>query len=67
MYLEPDEKNGLAYLEAVGKAIDNIDAAPEIQIRDITVNEQANVINRYKSYWKLFDTWLYYLEKGVKI
>ncbi len=67
MYLEPDEKNGLAYLEAVGKAIDNIDAAPEIQIRDITVNEQANVINRYKSYWKLFDKWLYYLEKGVKI
>lgn len=66
MYLEPDEKFGYEYLEALLNAKNqylNMEYIPN----DIGNNDNYRLIDRYKSYWTLFDMWLYKLESGCKL
>lgn len=56
MYLEPDEKYGYRYLEAVKNALDKYQEV-EVDYKPEIINQQT-IIDRYKSYWTIMDKWL---------
>ena len=65
MHLEPDKKYKYGYLEAIQKAkktYKNIRYIPSVDNSD-----QSRLIDKYRSYWTLFDRWLYKLESGCKL
>ena len=72
MYLEPDEQYGFGYLEAVRKAkYDAIKEKSEVMLQG---EEMGNLIlnyekrlNKYRSYWKLFDNWLTLKEQNKEL
>lgn len=72
MHLEPDEKNGRAYLEAVYDSknqyseyledIRQIEKLYEVQGEEILAYKRK--IGQYRSYWSLMDKWLSLKESG---
>lgn len=77
MYLEPDEKHGYAYLEAVRGARKKYneylekyqrtayvkdDSALQQELQTLTVRSE-----RFESYWRLFERWLTLKEEKVSI
>lgn len=69
MYLEPDEKDGYSYLEAVRTALrdykmDTFIEEPHGENSDIN---QTDIVRRYKGYWKMLNKWLTLKENGVKL
>lgn len=67
MYLEPDEKFGYGYLEAVKNAKKTYQNIGYRHIIEEKNEGQSKIIDRYKSYWTLFDRWLYKLECGCTL
>ena len=71
MYLEPDQKNGYAYLEAVKKATTFPKISEEIKEKMIySGNDDANVFRvaeRYEIYWKLLERWMRNKRQGKTI
>lgn len=68
MYLEPDEKDGYSYLEAVRTALRDYKTdtfMEESHEENLDIN-QANVVKRYKGYWRMLNKWLTLKENGVK-
>lgn len=69
MYLEPDEKNRYAYLEAVRDALDTYeDASVQIKKRVVDYEKMVSDLKerekRYVSYWRIFDKWFSLRENG---
>lgn len=70
MYLEPDERNGYAYLEALGeakKAVSGLDKIEEIEKEDETDTESMQLqyeVKKYKEFLGLYDRWLYLERRG---
>lgn len=76
MHLEPDEKNGFGYLEAVLYAKSHFkDVALGVEVGIAKGNEvEKSLLNsyieraeRYTTYWKIMDKWLALIEKGSSI
>lgn len=76
MYLEPDEKHGYAYLEAVryarehyGEYLDEFTKAPSEQVLALRneIRMCEGLSSRYESYWRLLDGWLSLKEEGVSL
>lgn len=68
MYLEPDEKNGYQYLEAVKSAVESYDLVGDMQEDkdDIDLELYERKVQQYKCYWKTLDRWMTVREKGGK-
>ena len=73
MYLEPDEKYGYGFLQAVlnarsGKASnqDN-DPKKQLQILSDENRELQRKCDRYKGYWEIMDEWIRLMENDAKI
>lgn len=70
MYLEPDEKNGFKYLEALKKASEDARFEPVyIESKERVVTDQTDSFEteKYRGYWKLLDCWMDLLESGKNI
>ncbi len=76
MHLEPDEKDGLMYLEAVSYAKKHykeylsevINAEDSFYAKNRkTIAYYQNKMDRYESYWRVMDKWLSLKEKGKTI
>ena len=76
MHLEPDEKNGTAYLEAVLEAKSHYHEYLEEarQIEETFYEKQKkeimyykNMVLRYESYWRIMDKWLVMKENKKSI
>ena len=76
MYLEPDEENGHAYLQAVSYAKSHYTAKTDkYKNRPITGNEAGSEndeiiqekVQRYKLYWQMLDRWLTIKEQGKSL
>lgn len=70
MYLEPDEKNGYAYLEAVSNAMESyhqINFSLDKDIISIVEKKYQSRIEKYRGYWQLFDMWLFLKEQNISI
>ena len=67
MYLEPDERFGYKYLEAVKNALENYKT---ITIADSDLQSEIEGYERklqqYRSYWETFDKWMTLKEQGRK-
>ncbi len=66
MYLEPDEKYGYEYLNALKKASDDYIYAPVCDQETIDADNDmlSKKIQKYKGYWILYDKWMELIEKG---
>lgn len=76
MYLEPDEKHGYAYLEAVRYArehyeeyLDEFKKTPSEQVATLRneINAWEDQSVRYESYWRLLDNWLSLKEVQINL
>lgn len=76
MYLEPDEKHGYAYLDAVRYAranyeeyLDEFKKAPSKQVLALRreIGAWTERSRRYTGYWTLLDGWLSLKEEGVSL
>ncbi len=69
MYLEPDEKNGYAYLEAVRDAqkIDYEKYTEILKEGKMPLNNSDFLVEKYKSYWKILNRWLSLKEQNRSI
>lgn len=70
MYLEPDDKDGYAYLEAVKYALDNYkDEKSEglFSKSQITMSESEKLLERYRCYWIVLHQWMLLKENGISI
>ncbi|WP_051524665.1 glycosyltransferase WbsX family protein [Pseudobutyrivibrio sp. MD2005] len=74
MYLEPDERYGYKYLQAIldtRKEVEKEDiiSVAEEKVLETTVNccEEPSQLERYKYFWYTYDRWLNYLEQGLSI
>lgn len=71
MHLEPDEKNGFRYLEAVLVAKERyreVVSGMQLSIkRDNALFSHKKIIERYSSYWRILDKWIYLKEMGLDI
>ena len=74
MYLEPDEKYGYGYLEAVKYAKEHYSAYVSKYKRDSVGKDETlkremefwkAKCAQYESYWKILDTWLYLKEENI--
>lgn len=74
MYLEPDEKYGYGYLEAVKYAKEHYSSYVSKYKRDSVGKDETlkremefwkAKCAQYESYWKLLDTWLYLKEENI--
>ena len=72
MYLEPDEENGYAYLEAVKEALDtyqteNVDVKCNVKHNAEQIEILKEKEYRYESYWRVLDKWMVLKEryKGI--
>ncbi len=69
MYLEPDEKYGFGYLEAVKNAVESQYIAPlpdnKYKGEDTIALRKSN--EKYMGYWKILNRWLILKERGVKL
>lgn len=74
MYLEPDEKYGYAYLEAVKYArehyVEYLDQYKQMVGQDSpALKKEMSFLSakssRYESYWRILDAWLYLKEEGI--
>lgn len=76
MHLEPDEKNGTAYLEAVSYSKEH----HREYFEEVKKNEEMiyrkqgqeivrykKKISRYESYWRIMDQWLLLKEENIQI
>ena len=76
MYLEPDEKDGYSYLEAIPYAKEHYQEYIEKYEKQIE-NVDKGLLNdykalsercaRYDSYWKILDAWLCHKEAGISL
>lgn len=74
MYLEPDEKFGYHFLEALSQARDDVSRMQVSKIisdgdskQSITEEENLSLrhsLDRYRSYWRVLDLWVGMLEQG---
>ena len=75
MYLEPDERFGYGYLEALNKALDDYKGMAEVMDRELNVitanlhrrkesGEESIVNRRNACFTRLFDKWLRIKEEG---
>ena len=67
MHLEPDEKNGYKYLQAVKEALEeynNVDITNTVNDNDIKKDYK---MLRYESYWKTLHQWLILKEKNLSV
>ena len=66
MYLEPDERYGTSYLEAVSNALSSYSKttlfAPQTFLKEKILKRK---LDRYKDYWQLFDMWLFLKERNI--
>lgn len=69
MHLEPDEKYGYAYLQAVKDALEDYKDTEYVVVNQCTeeIDNENYVLKRYESYWMALDQWLNLKEKNVKI
>lgn len=69
MYLEPDERNGYKYLEAVKEAVETYRTeTPRYNYRkSITFDKEIERLSRYESYWRLLDNWMTVIDAGSNI
>lgn len=74
MHLEPDEKYGYQFLEAVAYAKEHykeyIEKYGPKKVNNDTVNEIEYLLKknaRYESYWTILDTWLRLKEENIKV
>ena len=76
MHLEPDEKNGTAYLEAVSYSKEH----HREYFEEVKKNEEMiyrkqgqeivrykKKISRYESYWRIMDQWLLLKEENIQV
>ncbi len=71
-YLEPDQKNGYAYLEAVRDTMDSLGDYADNEERLISVNEETSSINflqkkvyMYQHRYKFLHYWMWLREQGI--
>lgn len=76
MYLEPDEKDGYAYLEAIPYAKEHYKEYIEKYQRQLKNSDDGllkeyNALSekcaRYEGYWRILDAWLSYKEDGLTL
>lgn len=72
MYLEPDEKNGFRYLEAVKRCVEKIEncdlsrlkAAVEPEPESAEINDLRKRIRKFRGYYEIVHQWLKLKEQG---
>lgn len=73
MHLEPDEKDGYAYLEATLKAKEIYEKYIEEYRNKLSENKASNFLflqnkaDKFEQYMKLLDRWMEMREKGIKL
>lgn len=70
MYLEPDTKNGYKYLETVQRAMENYRTEGAcLKANDSAAKsiETDLIVERYRSYWRIFNSWLTLKEEGKRL
>lgn len=76
MYLEPDEKHGYAYLEAVRYAREHYEEYLDEFTKELParagelrneIEAWADQSRRYASYWQLLDSWLWLKEEQIPL
>lgn len=66
MYLEPDMQNGEQMLEAVKNAV-LLSCDKDKGTNQLLSSGDSDMIDRYQSYWKIFDKWMSALENGKTV
>ncbi len=77
MYLEPDEKYGLSFLEALCQAKtdalrmadlnDNLSGSTDCSGLFLENKSLQSTIERYRGYWRVFDKWMSWIEEGKSV
>ncbi len=72
MYLEPDQRYGEQYLQAIGYAKahykEHVEKYRRMDVQESNAREKKELeakVFRYKKYWEILDRWLSLREKGI--
>lgn len=66
MYLEPDQENGYAYLEAVKEAVETYETA-KLPTGQGRMSDEMKTIERFRDYWHVLHQWLLLKEQNIHV
>ena len=68
MYLEPDTRDGYAYLDGIQKALEQyIDEKSVAYVDMVSQVESKKLTERYRYYWRVLHQWMLLKEEGIRI